>query len=959
MSVRALRFPLLIAVACSCLCTRIQAAEGKDIKLSQPFYISPRLGPQHVSLDGDWELASRDAPVENLQDLKSLRKWIPAQVPGSVQWALFRAGELPDPYLHVNARKYAWVVEKVWYYRKTFRVPSAAKGQYVFLCFDGIDYYGKIWLNGQELGRHEGMFSGPAVEVSSLLLADAANEVVVEVRAANYGLGEKWKPWSTGKVTVPWGLTGGLGLITGGGGRKWGPDGAEPGTVGVEDYFPVGLWRGVRIEFAPRVHLERPFLVTKEATSALARLVLNVEVLANSAGLDTSLEKEVGNFRNAWTSPSVESPPTLRVQVLEKATSRLVLSRNFPLHLYEGRNWVKEEMAIPSPKLWWPNGLGEPYLYVMKLALEREGKPIDALQFDCGIRTIRYIASAGPRTQDRWNDWQFIVNGRKFFVKGMDWWTTDILLDLPHNRYEWILNSARAGGIQLMRTWGAGILETEDFYDLCNQLGILVWQDFPIGNMETPDWPLDVWEAQVLRNIFRIRNHPSLAVYCGGNEFNPYVVGNTAVMGVLERSIKDFDGTRLFLRTTPDPGDVHTYPDMDPTWYQYLYALVPYMSETGPHSVPEAEAIREFVDERELQGPLRNINSREFMDSHPEFVYHNMEYGTNRTVLLLARASQIDDMAAPSLEEYSVAGQVATGEFIQIISDILQANYPVTTGLSPWVYNTPWPLSTFCMFVDYTGQPVASYYFLKRTYEPTHVLVKLPHLVWAQGEKVPISVNVVHAPPTGLNGLTASVEILDTQFHRIWRQEHKLDVQAGPTVSTLKSGEFLIPDRLEDHFFLLLAELRQSDGKLISRSIYWPRCLGLMADPEFRDKYRASPQPSLTFEHGPWLRKEVTATKTQLELQIVSRRNEGRDQSLLEVRVRNAGTQPSFYTEVNIEGTRRTFYATDNGFWLAPKEERLIDLHVMWRDKATQDQAALTAGAWNAEKQKLPLAVGR
>jgi beta-mannosidase len=948
-----------MVTAFCCVCPSVQGVDQTDKKLWQPYYITPRLGSQHISLEGEWEIAYRDAPIQGLEDLKQVPKWTHAQVPGSVQWALFRAGEFPHPYLHMNARKYDWVVEKVWYYRKSFQVPSQAKGQYVFVCFDGIDYYGKIWLNGQELGRHEGMYGGPMLEVASLLRYDAANEVVVEVRAPNYGIGDKWKPWSTGTVTTSWGLTGGLGLITGGGGRKWGPNGAEPGSVGVEDYFPVGIWRGVRIEILPRIHLERPFLVTDEASNALARLVLNVEVLANTPGLDTKVQDEVGSFRNAWTAKVIERPPALQIQFLEKTSSHPVLCQTIPLHLYEGRNWVKEQIQLPSPKLWWPNGLGDPNLYVVKLALLQEGNAIDTLQFDYGIRAIRNVASAGPRTQDRWTGWQFEVNGRRFFMKGMDWWTTDILLDLPRERYEWILGSARAGGIQLLRTWGAGILETDDFYDLCNKLGIMVWQDFPIGNMETPEWPQDVWEAQVVQNIFRIRNYPSLAIYCGGNEFNPYVAGNTAALGVLERSIRDFDGTRLYLRTTPDSGDIHTYPDMDPTWYQYLYAQIPYMSETGPHSVPEARAIREFVDARELEGPLRNINSQGFMDSHPEFVYHNMEYGTDRTVLLLARASQIDDMAAPSLEEYTVAGQVATGEFIQIVSDLLQANYPVTTGLSPWVYNTPWPLSTFCMFVDYDGQPVASYYFLKRTYEPTHVLIKLPQLVWGRGEKIPVSVDIVHAPPAGLAGLTASAEFMDPQFHSLWRQERKVDVKPGPSVAALKLGEFSIPDRLEDHFFFVVAELRQTDGKLVSRSVYWPRCLKLMADPQFRNKYRASPQQSLTFQHGAWLRKEVAASKTELALQVVSRRDEGKTQSHLQVRVRNQGSQPAFYTEVNIEGTKRTFYATDNGFWLAPREERVLDLQVLWRDLGTRDRAVLTAGAWNAETRESPLASAR
>jgi beta-mannosidase len=393
---------------------------------------------------------------------------------------------------------------------------------------------------------------------------------------------------------------------------------------------------------------------------------------------------------------------------------------------------------------------------------------------------------------------------------------------------------------------------------------------------------------------------------------------------------------------------------MDPTWYKHLYSLVPFMSETGPHSVPEAEAIRSFVDARELGGPLRDINSQEFMDTHPEFVYHNMEYGTNRTVLLLARASQIDDMKAPSLEEYSTAGQVATGEFLQVVSDVLQANYPVTSGLSPWVYNTPWPLSTFCMFVDYDGQPVASYYFLKRTYEPTHVAVNLPHMVWGKAERMPMSISVMHARPAGLNGVTASVEILDTQFRPLWRREKKVDLQPGPSVAAADLGVFTIPDALEDHFFLLVSELKQADGKLISRSVNWPRCLKLMADTEFRDKYRGSPQPSLTFKQGPWLRKEVAASKTNLELQVVSNRDEGQGQSRIQVRVRNTGSKPAFYTELNIEGTKRTFYSTDNGFWLAPKEERLLEVHVLWRDTATKDKAMLTLGAWNAEPRRAP-----
>jgi beta-mannosidase len=204
-------------------------------------------------------------------------------------------------------------------------------------------------------------------------------------------------------------------------------------------------------------------------------------------------------------------------------------------------------------------------------------------------------------------------------------------------------------------------------------------------------------------------------------------------------------------------------------------------------------------------------------------------------------------------------------------------------------------------------------------------------------------------------GATASVEVLDTGFHSLLKTEKKMDVKAGLAVSAVEMGAFTIPASLEDHFFLVVAELKQADGKLISRSVYWPRCLKTMADDKFRSKYRAEPQPSLTFENGPWLKREVQASQTKLELQVVSVKDEGENKSAVQVRVRNTGAQPAFYTEVNIDGTKRTFYATDNGFWLAPKEERLLDIHVLWRDAETRGKAVLTLGAWNAAAQQAVL----
>jgi beta-mannosidase len=551
-----------------------------------------------------------------------------------------------------------------------------------------------------------------------------------------------------------------------------------------------------------------------------------------------------------------------------------------------------------------------------------------------------------------------VVNGRPLFVKGANWWVADILLDLPKERYQWLLEEARAAGIQMLRVNGASYAETQDFYSICDRMGIMVWNEFPKGNSQTPDWPQDVWEAQVLHIIFSIRNHPSLALYSGGNEFNPYTVGNSTVTGIVERSLADFDGTRPFRRTSEDAGDVHTYPDMDPTWYGHLYRWVPFISETGLWTMPEPQAILEVVDKREFEAPLSKIESKEFADSHPEFVYHFMEYALTerRVVPMLSRASQIDDVSAPNLESLSEAVQMAAGEFNQIISDTLQANYPVTVGYMPWVFNTPWPLEFF-MLADYFGQPVIPYYSLKRTYEPTHILARFPHLIWAGGEKLPISISIVHSPATQLPALMATVEIFDDQFHSLWRQEHKMDIKPGPSVASVDLGEYTIPVSLEDRFLFLVTELKQPDGKLVSRSVYWPRCLKLMNDAEFRKKYRESPQPSIRFDHGPWLKKQVASAGTSLQLEVVGQKQLEENLSRIEVRIHNTGARPAFPVQIDIAGTKRAFYATDNFFWLAPHEERVLDLRVLWRDPKTRKDATLTVRAWNAELKQAAVAL--
>lgn len=233
-------------------------------------------------------------------------------------------------------------------------------------------------------------------------------------------------------------------------------------------------------------------------------------------------------------------------------------------------------------------------------------------------------------------------------------------------------------------------------------------------------------------------------------------------------------------------------------------------------------------------------------------------------------------------------------------------------------------------------------------------MVKVPELLWAAGEAVPIVLQVTHAPAEGGAGLSASAQVLDDHFQPLWRQQRTVTLKPGPSRETLDLGKFVIPAYLEDRFFFMLAELRRSDQTLISRSVSWPRCLRMMADPAWRARYRTSPQPTPFFHWGPWLKRQVAGRPTTLEVRLVSTRSPS-GLSQYRLSLRNGGPYPAFLTRVDVVGARRLFYAADNFFWLAPGERRLLDLVVSWRESLEGRRPSIVVSAFNAGVRRVPI----
>lgn len=897
---------------------------------NSPYYSFPRNKAQRIDLVENWKLSYTQDTISSPEQLTNI-SWINVAQPTSVHMAMFKAGKLPDPYVGLNSLEYRKLEQKIWYYKKHFTITEEHKGKHVILSFDGIDYFSKIWLNGKLLGYHEGMHGGPAIDITHDVLYDDENELVVQVKSANYQ-NPDFMPRRPGKIIKTWFFTGGS---------------------GVEPFFHLGMWRGAYINVLSNYHIERPFLSTKEIRDNRAILSYQLEVFHEKTSLDYTLHPW-GNSRIATHHSPIADDVPQRVIPQENLKVVIELSQEGKVHyrkeltpeLVQGRSWLEGEWELDNPKLWFPNGMGEQNLYVANVKLELDNQLVDEITFDFGIRKIDHVRSAGPRTQDRWADWQFVVNGKKEFVKGMNWMPIDALSNLTVDKYEWLIKVARNAGVQMFRVWGSGYVETKEFYDLCNRYGIMVWQDFPIANFDTPDWSLETWEELVCRNIFRLRNEPSLVVWCGGNEFNPYSIGTTAVMGVLERNLKEFDPTRLFLRASPDAGSMHSYPDFDPNWYKG-FKLIPFVTETGIHCMTDPRGNKEVIDQSEFFD-LEKMGDSTFAKNHPQFIHHFVEYEPSRVPRMLSRATHINNISRISYEEIVEATQIGAGEFYQIMSESFQSNYPVTTGLMPWTFNRPWPTVAAINLVDGFGHPTAPYYFLKNTYSKNHIMLDLPRLLWRSGEKIPLKVKVLNL---GLNkDYTAqiTVQVYDQSFNQILKQEKSLNITSTSNVAEVDFNNFSIPFSSKGEFFFLVAESKDSHGKLISRAVYWPRTIPQMEDEKFYQKFLLTPISWPSLHEGPWLKPLVSSTKTSIVVENFSVEKFDGVEGKISYTLKNTGKHPAFMCSFEIEKLKRIFFASDNYFWLSAGESKDIKVTFKLREKLINKQLVFNVGSWNS-----------
>lgn len=386
-------------------------------------------GAAVVSLDGMWQMAIGGTLHSRVHE-----PWgdaIPAAVPGSIHAALVKAGIIPDPSfgkLDAIAREYSF---KTYFLKRTFSREEAQTA--TRLVFEGIALYAMIYLNGVWIGQHEGMFGGPTFPDITAQLQDE-NTLLVMINPAPMkpgalpGFNDGWKTTVTFNNVYGWHYS---------------------------NIPSLGIWRSVRLEAKPTVEMLHPFVATRDAAGGLVDLVTTLRGAA--AGWSGTLRGtiEPDNFEGA-------------AHHFEKE-----------VRSGEAEQEVHLQLTVPDPRLWWPVDMGEHLLYRMTLSFVPSGEGIaDTQAVTFGIRTIEMAPLPGGPFPDKFN-WAFVINGKKTFVKGTGWCTMDPLMDFSRGRYDWFLSLAAAQHIQMLRAWGCGMPETDDFYDLCDRKGIMVFQEWP------------------------------------------------------------------------------------------------------------------------------------------------------------------------------------------------------------------------------------------------------------------------------------------------------------------------------------------------------------------------------------------------------------------------------------------------------------------------------------------------
>ena len=685
---KALKLSLCMFVICLLPLSQLYAAE-----------------PASRNLDAGWQFR-----IAGNSDRSELKEWHPAQVPGVVHTDLLHNKLIPDPFDRNNEFHLQWVGLADWEYQTTFQVDtSALTHEHIDLVFEGLDTYADVYLNEQTILHCDNMFRRWRIPAKTLLKA-GPNTLRIEFHSAV----EKMLPYvkslpyvlpsisthnfgnEEGIATAPYTRKAPYNY-----GWDWGPR-----------FLTEGIWKSVRLESWDTLRIENFHIHQQNINTDIANVTAELDI-------------ETGRATTA----------TLGLAHDELSASQMT-DESQTLQLNAGINHISVPVRIISPKLWYPVGYGPQNRYRFSASIKFGREVVARAETRTGLRSIEL-----RRVADQWGkSFEFVVNGISVFAKGAD----VIPFDSFPNRvtpeiHRKILQSARNAHMNMVRQWGGGYYESDDFYDICDELGIMVWQEFMFGGDMVPG---DVAFQENVRQeaidqIKRLRDHPSIVIWCGNNEvetgwhhwgdrqefkesisaeqrervWQDYVI---LFADILKSTVAQYADPTPYTPSSPS-ANFEEVPDNqhngDMHYWQVWHAQAPasdyteqfprFMSEFGFQSFPEMRTIRSFAKPEDF-----DIRST-VMQAHQK------NKGGNERILtyMLREYRQPKDF-----ESYVYLSQVQQAEIIKIGAEHLRRQRPRTMGSLYWQLNDCWPVASWAS-IDYFGRWKALHYYARRFYD--------------------------------------------------------------------------------------------------------------------------------------------------------------------------------------------------------------------------------------------------
>jgi Exo-beta-D-glucosaminidase Ig-fold domain/Glycosyl hydrolases family 2/Glycosyl hydrolases family 2, sugar binding domain/Glycosyl hydrolases family 2, TIM barrel domain len=848
--------------------------------------------PPQLEVASGWQLQDSAKVTETGAQISSAayapKDWHAAVVPGTVLTSLAADKTYPEPLYGENNRPEV-IPESLnktpYWYRTIVSVPSIYVGRHIWLNFDGINYSSEIWVNGQQVGTTKGAFIRGKFDITAVVKPKEKAVIAVLVSPQPH-------PGVPHEHTLKAGMgpNGGITAIDG-------PTFLS--TIGW-DWIPAirdrdtGIWRKVFLSASGDITIKDPLVTTDLPLPKTDSSDVAVQVTVEN--VTDAPQKGIlqGQIENIKFEQPVEIPAHSNQKVTFDPKSTPALH-------------------IQNPRLWWPNGYGPQNLYKLHLTFLDSRKHVsDATDVTFGVRKITYSV---PDSENL----TISVNGARVFIRGGNWGIDEALKRIPRERLEAQIRMHKLANLNLIRNW-VGQSTNEDFYELCDKYGILVWDEFFQPNpSDGPDpTDLDTYMANVRDKILRYRNHPSIMLWCARNEgFPPKEIDDR-----LRVLMAELEPTRRYQPSSTSGGGVRSngpYHWRTPREY-YKIGDDFFKTETGSMSVPTLESIHGMLDKKDWEMITDAWAEHDFANGAVQ--------GGRYPGLVAARYGKISNLAdfvrKAQLMNYEAYRSMYEGRNAQL--------FHPTTAIITWMSHPAQPSFVWQLY-HYDYEPNSSLFAVQKAGELQHI-----QLNEGTGPNAG-QVQVINNLSDPLSKATAHATVYNLDGRIAWERDWPVEAPAA-TATTL--GPLELSSAISNVNFIKL-DLQDTTGKLISTNFYW-------RSSRTPDVVEASPSREPLNDDLTDLNKLPTVT---LEPTIARHDDNGTAHFI--VTLRNPSTSIALMAHFQLRrqsGDRvlPVFYST-NYISLAPGESRTIEIEADLKD-LHGEEALIVLDGWNTSVSK-------